>query len=89
MGGLGVKKLFFFFFPHQSILCDDFEAQVITFFLHRQGVCFNSHIEGNRGYPKFFFLLLLLLPTAGRLVGGGSTQTLVNVTKCCVRTKMI
>jgi len=55
MGGLGVKKLFFFFFPHQSILCDDFEAQVITFFLYRQGVCFNSHIEGNRGYPKFFF----------------------------------
>lgn len=54
MGGL-VKELFFLFFSHQSILCGDSEAQVITFFLHRQGVCFSSHIEGNRGYPKFLF----------------------------------
>lgn len=55
VGGLGVKKLFFSFFPYQSILCGDFEAQVIIFFLYRQGVCLNSHREGNLGYPNFLF----------------------------------
>lgn len=51
-GGPWSQKAFLFFFPYQSILCGDFEAQVIIFFLYRQGVCLNSH---NWGYPKFLF----------------------------------
>lgn len=32
-GGPWSQKAFLFFFPYQSILCGDFEAQVIIFFL--------------------------------------------------------
>lgn len=46
-GGPQSQRAFLFFFPYQSILHGDFEAQVIIFFLYRQGGCLNSHIEGN------------------------------------------